>query len=160
MTEKKGDIRIDYLAKWPGLVGVVARWSFREWLQYRGDKSLAGVVKRMEERLNVDRLPLGLVAVRGGEAMGMVSLKVHDMDGREELTPWMAGLYVAEEYRKQGIGTLLIEASLKEAQRLGIGHIYLWTAGLDEYYAQRGWGLVEQVVYKGQEVTIMERELE
>ena len=100
----------------------------------------------------------GLAALQGTEAVGMASLKVRDMDGQEELSPWMAGLYVAQEYRRQETGTLLIEASLKEAQRLGIGPIYLWTAGLDEYYAKRRWDILEQVAYKGEEVTTMKRE--
>ena len=44
-----------------------------------------------------------------------------------EVTPWLAGLYVAPEARTLGVGKRLVEAVEAEAGRLGFGRFYLFT---------------------------------
>jgi predicted N-acetyltransferase YhbS len=45
-----------------------------------------------------------VIAFSGQQAFGSAQLIAHDMDTRMELTPWLAGVYTAAEYRGRGIG--------------------------------------------------------
>src|SRR6476660_10531522 len=97
------EIAIDYLVNRPELVGEVARLSWKEWQEVyqQREQTLDDCLKNYRERMNTDRLPLTLVAVRARhgqsstglavncrELVGMVSLKYHDMDTRPDLDPW------------------------------------------------------------------------
>jgi GNAT superfamily N-acetyltransferase len=53
-------------------------------------------------------------------AVGMVSLKFHDMDTRPDLDPWLGGLFVLPEWRNRGVGAMLMHRVMEEARRLNI----------------------------------------
>jgi N-acetylglutamate synthase-like GNAT family acetyltransferase len=57
--------------------------------------------------------------------LGTVSLKIHDMDTRLDLTPWLSGLYIAESRREQGIGTTLVNVIERKAKELSARKLYL-----------------------------------
>jgi hypothetical protein len=67
------DIVIDYLADHPELVGELARLSWKEWQEVyqRREQTLEHSLKNYRERMNTNRLPLALVAVRAlhGESL-------------------------------------------------------------------------------------------
>ena len=155
----ENDIQIDYLAKHPEWIDTLTGWFFDEWPAYYADKSTEDVAESFRQRLNVDRIPLTLIAHHDGEVIGTVSLKEHDMDIRKNFSPWLAALYVALPYRRRGIGTLLIESGLSEARRLGLSHLYLWTPQLEPFYLKRGWSILERTVYNGINVSVMERDV-
>jgi len=152
-------ITIDYLANHAERATELARWFYDEWREYYRDsaQSLEDVATSFHAGANTDTLPLTLIAFCGDRLAGTVSLKQHGMEGRNDLSPWLAGLYVAPAYRGAGIGSRLVDASRNEARRLQIGTLHLWTtsAGLEQYYAQRGWSLLERVVYQGLPGAIM-----
>ncbi|MNJ63667.1 Acetyltransferase (GNAT) family protein [compost metagenome] len=82
------------------------------------------------------------VALSEDEPVGTVSLWMNDLKCRQDLYPWLAGLYVIEEKRKRGIGKLLQAHAIAEAQKLGYPYLYLITdhAG---YYERLGWTFKE-----------------
>src|SRR5690606_15878244 len=87
------------------------------------------------------------VAHRGAEFLGTVSLIASDMDCRPQYSPWVAALWVDEQYRAQGIGKALLEQSKRAAFQAGFRTVYLCaTADKHAYYAQRGWQLIEENV--------------
>jgi hypothetical protein len=92
MTRPSIAIAIDYLANCPEFLDALAQLSWKEWqeIYQQREQTLADCLKNYRERTNTDRLPLTLVAVHGGELVGMVSLKYHDMDTRPDLDPWTA----------------------------------------------------------------------
>jgi GNAT superfamily N-acetyltransferase len=122
-------------------------------------------VKNYRERLNSDRLPLTLVAVRAGlavdrgELVGMVSLKFHDMDTRPNLDPWLGGLFVRPEWRNRGVGTMLMQRATEEARRLNVPKLYLWTHTAERLYHKLGWQVVERTDYFGKEAVVMQIDL-
>jgi len=67
--------------------------------------SFEDVKRSIEDRANTDRIPLAVVALDGGRVIGTGCLKVHDMDTRTELTPWLAGIYVELKQRGKDIGS-------------------------------------------------------
>jgi GNAT superfamily N-acetyltransferase len=161
------NIAIDYLANCPERVGDLARLSWQEWQEvYQQRKqTLDDCLKNYRDRMNTDRLPLALVAVGAGlavncrELMGMVSLKFHDMDTRPDLDPWLGGLLVLPEWRNRGVGTMLMNRATKEARRLKVPRLYLWTHSAERLYHKLGWQLVERTDYFGKEAVVMQIDL-
>ena len=88
------NITIEYLANHPELADELARLSWTEWqslYEQRGE-TFSDSLRKYRERINIDRLPLALVALAGAELVGTVSLKHNDLDIRPELNPWAACL--------------------------------------------------------------------
>jgi GNAT superfamily N-acetyltransferase len=168
------DIVIDYLADHPELVDELARLSWKEWQEVyqRREQTLEHCLKNYRERMNTDRLPLTLVAVRAlhGESLtglavncqelvGMVSLKFHDMDTRPDLDPWLGGLLVLPEWRNRGVGTMLMHRCTEEARRLNVPRLYLWTHSAERLYQKLGWQVVERTNYFGNKAVVMQIDL-
>lgn len=101
------------------------------------------------------RIPLTVVAVSEGELLGSASLIEHDMDNRLDLCPWLAGVFVTPERRRQGIGAALVSRIVDEAISLHIPKLYLYTVNSTSFYTDLGWPLMEHAVYRGKEVSIM-----
>ena len=158
---RRPDIAIDYLANCPELIDELARLSFIEWQDvYKQRKqTLKHSVKNYRERMSTDRLPLTLVALQGGELVGMVSLKFHDMDTRPDLDPWLGGLLVLSEWRNRGIGTMLTHRATEEAQRLNVPQLYLWTHSAEGLYQKLGWQVVERTNYFDKPAVVMQIDL-
>ena len=93
-------ITIDYLANHPELAPELGKLFHDEWrsiYDHRG-QSFKDVVSACLERANVDSLPLALIGFRGEQLVGIVSLKVQDLEIQPELTPWLAGLFVIPKW--------------------------------------------------------------
>src|SRR5437868_2944733 len=157
MTPPSITIAIDYLASCPEFVDALARLSWKEWqeIYQQREQTLEDCLKNYQERMNSDRSPLTLVAVHGGELVGMVSLKYHDMDTRPDLDPWLGGLFVLPEWRNQGVGTMLMHRATEEARRLRVPRLYLWTHSAEALYRKLGWQVVERSDYFGKEAVVM-----
>ena len=158
MTRPSIAIAIDYLASCPEFVNALARLSWKEWqeIYQQREQTLEDCLKNYQERMNSDRLPLTLVAVHGGELVGMVSLKYHDMDTRPDLDPWLGGLLVLPEWRNQGVGTMLMHRAIEEARRLKVPRLYLWTHSAEGLYRKLGWQVIERSDYFGKEAVVMQ----
>ena len=168
------NIAIDYLANYPELIDELARLSWKEWqdVYQQRQQTLDDSLKNYRERLNTDRLPLTLVAVRAhhgksltelavncGELVGMVSLKFHDMDTRPDLDPWLGGLLVLPQWRNRGVGTMLMHRATEEAGRLNVSRLYLWTHSAEGLYDKLGWQVVERTNYFAKEAVVMQLDL-
>jgi predicted N-acetyltransferase YhbS len=151
--------RIKYLAEKPETIEIIARWLYDEFHYLVPGKSLDDVVKSLYARLNRDTLPLGIVALRNDEIIGTVSLKTSDMDIRDNLSPWMAGLYVDKKFRNNGIGRLLVKSIQEIARQFGYNEVFLYTPGASGFYKRIGWAVREELTYKSTNVVIMNYEL-
>lgn len=67
------------------------------------------------------------VAICQDQFLGTVALWRNDLCARQDLYPWLACLYVKEEYRHYGIGIMLQNKVMEVAQKLGYSQIYLIT---------------------------------
>ena len=92
---------IEYLADYPDALPILAEWQHREWGHLRPGDTVEARRARLEGWCNRDRIPLTVVALDDGEVLGSASLIPHDMETRMELTPWMAGVFVGEQYRRK-----------------------------------------------------------
>jgi GNAT superfamily N-acetyltransferase len=157
----QAQIIFDYLANWPNCIPELARHAYDEWrpLFDTRDENYQDVLDSYLERANIDSLPLGLVALHDGKVIGTASLKVHDLNIRPELTPWLGGVFVNPQWRRQGIATQLIERAVEEAQRLHLSDLYLWTPSAKSLYERLGWSEIERLKYCGYEISVMKRQI-
>jgi GNAT superfamily N-acetyltransferase len=155
MTPK---ITVDYLATHPELADELARLSWAEWqpiYQERG-QTFEHALKNYRDRTNTDCLPLALVALQGGELVGSVSLKFHDLDTRPDIDPWLGALLVLPSWRGRGVASLLMRRAVEEAARLKIPNLFLWTSSAEGLYLKLGWRPVERTDYCGKSIVIMQ----
>jgi N-acetylglutamate synthase-like GNAT family acetyltransferase len=152
-------MNIAYLTDHKEVIPILAQWFYKEWAYLHPERTLADVERLIRERANIDRIPVALVAFEGQELLGTVCLKVHDMDTRLDLTPWLAGLYVSAPRRRQGIGSTLVSAIEKKAYELGIERLYLYTPESEAFYSKLGWQLKERTKYHGYSVTLMQKQI-
>ena len=154
-------IKIDYLKNHAACIPQLAKYSHDEWkpVYDKAGMTLGDVVASYAQRVNLDTLPLALVAIYQDMVIGTGSLKRQDLDVRPQLTPWMGGIFVVKEYRGRGVATELIHRLIKEARRLSVKRLYLWTSSAEVLYANLGWVRLERFDYCGHEISVMQREL-
>lgn len=150
---------IAYLADHKDVIPTLARWFYAEWAYLHPGRTHEDVERLIAERTNKTQIPVALVAVEGNEVLGTVCLKAHDMETRLELTPWLAGLYVARPWRGRGIGAALVKAIEKKANELTVEKLYLYTPASQGFYSRLGWQVKEKTEYHGYPVTVMEKEI-
>lgn len=119
------EIHIEYLADRPELIPTLARWHYQEWAYLRPGDSVEARIARLEGWCGRGEIPLTFVAVFDGELLGSASLVEHDMDNRPELFPWLAGVFVTPERRRQGVGAALVRRIMGEAMLLCVSKLYL-----------------------------------
>ncbi len=150
-------MNIEYLANHREVIPTLARWFYEEWAWLHPERTYADVERLITERAQKNRIPVALVAFDDEELLGTICLKVHDMDTRRDLTPWLAGLYVSAQRRHQGIGAALVSAIEREACDFGINKLYLYTPESEDFYAKCGWQIKERTEYHNCRITLMEK---
>lgn len=150
-------IEIDALANQMHWAKQLAQWHYNQWHHLTPWESQAQCVKRLQSHTQTHAIPTTRIALKNGKLLGSASLVLHDMKGREDLSPWLAGVYVAPDYRRQGIGTKLVAAIVMEAAYQNFSSLYLYTTGQtnEQFYLQRGWSVKERVDYFRGERVIM-----
>lgn len=147
-------MQIINLKEVPGHLETLANWHHEQWSYLNPEKTLAERIDRMQSHLMPDFIPTTFVAV-GQELFGSASIIECDMNTRKELSPWLASVYVAPEFRKQGIGSRLVLHAMEQAKNNKIKTLYLYTPDRDAFYARLGWSKLEKTDYHGYPVTIM-----
>ncbi len=152
-------IRIEYLASCPDTIPTWTDCYWHEWENiYRStDRTREDIRNSIAERINTDRLPLAVVAFVGDTAVATGCLKVNDFAERMDLEPWVAGIYVVPEFRRQGIASAMMERLEHEAVRLGYETCFLWTASAEELYSKLGWKVLDRANYCDSPITIMSK---
>ena len=148
-------MRVESIADHLDLVDTIARWHW-EWSGHLDpDGSLQSWTEGLRERTKRDAIPTTYVALDIDELLGSVTLVENDMSTRLDLTPWLAGVYVKEERRFQGVGTALVRHAVNKATEMGIERLYLYTHSARPFYEKLGWHHIADSYYEGQDVSIM-----
>ncbi len=141
----------------PDLASTVAEWVETEWHRLPIHEYFDAVASsRWPEGKS---LPRTLVAVQDGAAIGTISLLLDDMDTRSDLNPWLGCLYVVKEFRKQSVGTKLIQQAEHLAKTLGFEFLFLFTVREVYLFAQLGWAKIGEEFYEGANSTLMMKHL-
>ena len=150
---------IDDLANRAELIPTLARWHLAQWAYLNPGDALERRITRLQNHCGDEAIPTTFVACAGATPLGSASLVAHDMDTHPELSPWLASMYVAPEFRRQGIGSALVRRVGEEARKLGHQNCYLFTPDRDAFYAQLGWRIHSREAYRGEIEIVMELDL-
>lgn len=120
----------------------VSKWIYEEWEKVKGAK-IEDIIYRTKHSLIKDNIPNMFIAIYNNQVIGVVSLWRNDLTSRQDLCPYMATLFVKEEYRNKGVGRKLQEKCIDEARRLGYHYLYLITDHKN-YYEKIGWTFLEE----------------
>ena len=78
-----------------------------------------------------------------------------------DLGPQIGDLVVDSKYQKQGIGKILLAATIEKAKELGFKKLYLFALdpAIPQYYLNLGWKKIGMDEFKSHPVTVMEIDL-
>jgi N-acetylglutamate synthase-like GNAT family acetyltransferase len=110
--------------------------------------------------MNRNKLPIACVAHANGQLLGTAALRVGDLEGHEDLTPWLGGVFVGSHFRRQGIGAALCATVEDEARSRGIQTLYLFTLDKQAWYSRLGWTVLGPCVWQQWPVDIMCKHLQ
>jgi len=151
--------QISYLVEYPQYIPQLAQWLFEEWDAILGEKTPEARIKKLNAHLNRDRLPIAWVAHTNGQLLGTAALRLHDLEGREDLTPWLGGVFVGEQFRRRGIGEALCTTVEQAARSREVQTLYLFTLDKQAWYSRQGWTVFAPCVWHERPGDIMSKRL-
>jgi len=152
-------VRISYLSEHPEYVQELAQWLFEEWGSILGEENSEARIKKLKAHMNREELPIAWVAHANGQLFGTASLRVHDLEGREDLTPWLGGVFVGSQFRRRGIGETLCATVENAARSRGVQTLYLFTLDKQAWYSRQGWKELASCVWHERPGDIMSKEM-
>lgn len=150
-------MHISYLADRPELASQLIPGLLEHWRYVFPDHTTADRAAKFQAHQNYDTLPIAWVAHEGNEALGTAALRIHDLEEREDLSPWLGGVFVQPQYRGRGIATALCYTVETKAVSMGITRLYLFTHGEETLYERMGWMRLEPIEWYGHLCTIMSK---
>lgn len=91
-------------------------------------------------------LPACFIAELNGELAGTISIVHEKVPMFSEFNPWIANLYVREDFRGQGIGDFMMQMAFARAEDLGYKKVYCWSqASMEKYFTDQGWVTVSSI---------------
>lgn len=153
------DVRVDSLADHLDLIPVIGRWHLDEFGRWGPGSSLETWTARLAKGTRRDGIPTTFVAFVDDEPVGSALLLEHNMTTHDDLSPWLAGVYVIPAYRGQGIGEALVRHSEMQAGQIGCPRLYLYTPSVEGFYERLGWSTIRREIYIGEAVAIMAKDI-
>ncbi|MDA0911496.1 MAG: GNAT family N-acetyltransferase [Proteobacteria bacterium] len=154
-------IKIDLLKNHPDTIPVLANI----WHEVLGKILFPELTIREIELLTYDELchpdeTNSFAALYDEIPVGFCTFKLKK-DFRPDLGPWLADVVVDPKYQKQGIGRMLIDATVLKAKERGFKKLYLFAFDptIPEYYKRLGWSQICMDEFKSHPVTVMEVDL-
>ncbi len=115
---------------------------------------------QLKEIVNTVKPPIHIIAFHNEKLMGVVALKLTEMEQFPKRKYWLGSLFVAPEFRGQGVAVELEMEIIKTAKLLSIFTLYLQTESLDGgLYTYLGWKALEEVSYQGITVQVMMKKI-
>ena len=154
-------MQLSLLLTKPEYTAQVAAWEHAEWPFLLPDETLRGANERLASQ-KPGVLPLTLIALEANPSsnlLGCVTLDQTDLPGHNDLTPWLASLYVSPAFRGQGVGRRLADAVGELAKARGYPKLYLYTWEHGARYARWGFRTLRVGSVAGRNVVVMEQTL-
>lgn len=141
------EIAISNLQNRADMLHTAADRIWHAWSKHRG-LVLSQVVDKLERILASDD-EFTLIAHTGDKFVGTISLIRADLAERPNLTPWIAAVWVENEFRKHRIGSALVRAAEQLAIANGRNVLYLCCSpDLRPFYIGLGWTEIETNIGK------------
>jgi hypothetical protein len=97
-------MKLAYLADHPEFCPLVAQWNWDEWHTLLVERSAAEFEAWLRANVRWYAIPTTLLAFEGVAVVGTVSVVDYDLELSNDLSPWLASLYVAPLHRGKGQG--------------------------------------------------------
>jgi len=126
------------------ILEIITFWMYNWWGK-REAYDFNAVKSYVSHSFQDKRLPQTYGLFLDKKIIGMYQLTHEDLFARPDIYPWLANVYIAEEYRKKGYGKILLETIKTNAQaNLFYEELFLYTThvGLYEKY---GWEFVYMI---------------
>ena len=109
------------------------------WKQWGNESNFNFYKDCIENSLSDNKsLPKFYLMLDDDKIIGSYALLTNDLISRQDLLPWLACLYVEENYRKQGLAHQLLQHGISESKNRGFDHLFLST-DLEGFYEKKGW---------------------
>ena len=152
-------MQISYLAERPELAAQLIPALLQHWSYIFPEQTAADREAKFAEHQNYDELPIAWVAHEGDTALGTAALRRFDLEGREDLTPWLGGVFVLQSHRGRGIASALCQVVESKAHAQGVSRLFLFTHGQEGLYDKLGWAPLERIMWHGHQCSIMSKVL-
>lgn len=139
-------------------IALCAKWRLAAFGDVLG-ASLSDEIKRLEDFVGGGADQVALIASCDGAPVGTCLLAPKELEPCHPLSPWLAGLYVVPEFRRRGIGRILVRATEEQARQRGYSQIYLYSDDAIAYYEGLGWRVIEHTGWHGFPMALLAREL-
>jgi predicted N-acetyltransferase YhbS len=150
-------MRISYLAEYPELAAQLIPGLLEHWSYVFPRQTAADRAAKFRTHLNHDEPPIAWVAHDGDTALGTAALRKCDLEGREDLGPWLGGVFVLPTYRGRGIASALCRVVEDKAHDQGVPRLFLFTHGQESLYERLGWTTLEPTEWHGHKCSIMSK---
>ncbi len=114
------------------------------WWGKEKNKSIKEIIDQYIGNFTEDKLPVLRALIINDTLIGFYELNAKDDIDDEKYTPYLANVYVKEQYRKQGYGRVLINDSITLAKNLGYKELYLHSR-LENFYEQYDFRFLKEV---------------
>jgi GNAT superfamily N-acetyltransferase len=130
----------------PGIpeIALCARWRIQAFSGVIGAR-LDDEIASLERFVADQREQTALMAERSGSLAGTCLLVPSEIEPVHNVSPWLAGLFVAPEHRRHGVGAALVRAIEEEARARDHQHL--------------DWTIQDRVDWLGYPTVLMAREL-
>ena len=160
-TQAKGAfhmLHMDWLDQHMDQCATMAEWLYRQFSYEYARQSLPDWQREFADGQR-DGSWKSLIVLDRGQLLGGAALASDDLPDRPELGPWLACVFITPQARGKGLAAQLIEGICDHARETGIPTLYLHTHDQRDYYARRGWKVLEQFEAWGKEQWLMSRDL-
>lgn len=147
------------LADKSDVIAELAGLHHAEWKHLNPSLTLEGRTEAIADAAGREGIPSIFIAMSGSELVGSAAVVQNDMDTKPDLSPWLAGVYVKEGFRHQGVATELIARCEDEVDRSNANAWYLYTEFASKLYEKLGWNRMERCEYKGVMVDVMYKQI-
>ncbi|WPY00717.1 GNAT family N-acetyltransferase [Candidatus Trichorickettsia mobilis] len=151
-------IKIDLLKNYPDAIPTLAH----VWHEVLGkiwfpELTIGEIESLTYDELNHPDETISFVALCYEIPVGFCTFKLKE-EFRPDLGPWLSDVVVDPKYQNQGIGKMLIDATLLKAKELGFEKLYLFAFDptIPEYYERLGCKKIGMDEFKSHPVTVME----
>ncbi len=152
-------MQIDFLVNHLHHLPLLAEWQHAMWGHLDPTATLAGRIARLSSHVGRPAIPTTVIAFEGETLFGATSIVENDLRTHPHLSPFIASVYIGEPYRRRGIAAALVQRMMQEAAGMGVAKLYLITPDQQALYGRLGWERMDEVPYRGEEVTLMAADL-
>jgi len=138
----------------------LAELHHREWGHLSPSLTLEKRADAIAGAAGLEGIPSFFITISEGQLIGSAAVVEKDMATKPDLTPWLAAVYVKEDFRNQGVATNMISRCEREVVRSEKNIWYLYTEFATELYEKLGWRPMERCEYKGIMVDVMCKQIE